>query len=86
MRGIADDPRPLDEQSPYEATRAYSRAYLHHLVRANEMLGAVLLSAINLAYYQELMAGMRSAIERGQFSEFRAQTREGWEKGDLPPV
>jgi queuine tRNA-ribosyltransferase len=81
-----DDPRPLDERSLYEATRGYSRAYLHHLVRANEMLGAMLLSAINLAYYQELMAGMRSAIERGQFSEFRAQTREGWEKGDLPPV
>ena len=60
-----DDPRPLDEQSPYEAARTYSRAYLHHLVRVNEMLGAMLLSAINLAYYQELMAGMRDAIERG---------------------
>ena len=81
-----DDPRPLDEQSPYETTRTYSRAYLHHLVRVNEMLGAMLLSAINLAYYQELMAGMRDAIERGRFAEFRAQTREGWEKGDLPPV
>ena len=81
-----DDPRPLDEQSPYETTRTYSRAYLHHLVRVNEMLGAMLLSAINLAYYQELMAGMRSAIERAQFSEFGAQTREGWENGDLPPV
>jgi queuine tRNA-ribosyltransferase len=81
-----DDPRPLDEQSPYETTRTYSRAYLHHLVRVNEMLGAMLLSAINLAYYQELMAGMRDAIERGRFAEFRAQTREGWTKGDLPPV
>ena len=81
-----DDPRPLDEQSPYETTRTYSRAYLHHLVRVNEMLGAMLLSAINLAYYQELMAGMRDAIEHGRFAEFRAQTREGWEKGDLPPV
>ena len=81
-----DDPRPLDEQSPYEAARAYSRAYLHHLVRVNEMLGAMLLSAINLAYYQELMAGMRNAIERGRFAEFRARTREGWDKGDLAPV
>jgi queuine tRNA-ribosyltransferase len=45
----ADDPRPLDEQSPHEAARRYSRAYLHHLMRANEMLGAILLSAINLA-------------------------------------
>ena len=81
-----DDPRPLDEQSPYEATRTYSRAYLHHLVRVNEMLGAMLLSAINLAYYQQLMAGMRDAIAGGRFAEFRAQTREGWEQGDLPPL
>ena len=81
-----DDPRPLDDQSPYETTRTYSRAYLHHLVRVNEMLGPMLLSAINLAYYQELMAGMRDAIARGCFAEFRAQAREGWEKGDLPPL
>jgi queuine tRNA-ribosyltransferase len=81
-----DDPRPLDEQSGYEATRTYSRAYLHHLVRANEMLGAMLLSAINLAYYQELMARMRGAIEHGGFADFRAQTREGWEKGDLASI
>ena len=81
-----DDPRPLDEQSPYQATRTYSRAYLHHLVRVNEMLGPMLLSAINLAYYQQLMADMRDAIARGRFAEFRAQTREGWEKGDIPPL
>jgi queuine tRNA-ribosyltransferase len=80
------DPRPLDEQSPYASTRTYSRAYLHHLVRVNEMLGAMLLSAVNLAYYQELMAGMRRAIEQGTFAELRAQTREGWAKGDLSPV
>ena len=81
-----DDPRPLDEQNSYETTRTYSRAYLHHLVRVNEMLGAMLLSAINLAYYHELMAGMREAIQRGTFADFRAQTREGWAKGDLSPV
>ena len=56
------------------------------MVRVNEMLGAMLLSAINLAYYHELMAGMRDATGRGSFAEFRAQTREGWAKGDLPPV
>jgi queuine tRNA-ribosyltransferase len=82
----AADPRPLDEQSSCAAARNYSRAYLHHLVRVNEMLGAVLLSTINLAYYQELMAGMRDAIARGRFGDFRAATREGWERGDLPPV
>ena len=81
-----DDARPLDDGSPYEATRTYSRAYLHHLVRVGEMLGAMLLSAINLAYYQELMAGMREAIEHGRFAEFSEQVREGWRKGDLVPV
>jgi queuine tRNA-ribosyltransferase len=81
-----DDARPLDSESHYEIARIYSRAYLHHLVRANEMLGAMLLSAINLAYYQELMAGMRDAIAGGGFADFRAGVREGWERGDLPPV
>ena len=80
-----DDPRPLDETSANEAARCYSRAYLHHLVRVNEMLGAILLSTINLAYYQELMAGMRDAIERGRFADYRAQVREDWARGDLPP-
>jgi queuine tRNA-ribosyltransferase len=81
-----DDPRPLDEQSAYPAARTYSRAYLHHLVRVNEMLGAMLLSAINVAYYQDLMAGMRKAIADGSFAELRERTREGWERGDLPAV
>jgi queuine tRNA-ribosyltransferase len=81
----ADDPRPLDEESANEATRTYSRAYLNHLVRANEMLGAMLLSEINLAYYQDLMAGMRAAIQGGSFADFRATTRENWEQGDIAP-
>jgi queuine tRNA-ribosyltransferase len=80
----ADDPRPLDEQSPHPAARTYTRAYLHHLTKANEMLGAVLLSTINLAYYQALMAGMRSAIEAGRFAGFHAETMAGWEQGDVP--
>jgi queuine tRNA-ribosyltransferase len=82
----ADDPRPLDEASPCEAARTYSRAYLHHLTRANEMLGAMLLSEINLAYYQELMAGMRAAIGQGQFTAFRAAARDAWERGDIPAL
>jgi queuine tRNA-ribosyltransferase len=81
----ADDPRPLDEESEHPAARSYSRAYLHHLVKANEMLGAMLLSVINLAYYQGLMRGMREAITAGHFAEFRAQARAGWERGDIPP-
>ncbi|MCC6888991.1 MAG: tRNA guanosine(34) transglycosylase Tgt [Hyphomicrobiales bacterium] len=78
----ACDPRPLDEQSGFAATRDYSRAYLHHLVRCGETLGAVLLSAINLAYYQELTAGMRAAIMAGGFEDFRRQTAEAWARGE----
>ncbi len=80
----ADDPRPLDEGSACPAARDYTRAYLHHLVKAGEMLGAVLLTTVNVAYYQELMASMRAAISAGKFSDFRATAREGWARGDLP--
>jgi queuine tRNA-ribosyltransferase len=82
----ANDPRPLDEESAHPAARTYSRAYLHHLAKANEILGAVLLSTINLAYYQTLMAGMREAIAIGHFAEFQATTEAGWAKGDLQPL
>ena len=80
----ADDTRPLDAESAHPAARTYSRAYLHHLTKANEMLGQVLLSTINLAYYQALMADMREAIAGGRFDAFRAATKEGWARGDLP--
>ena len=79
----ANDSRPLDEQSAYPAARTYSRAYLHHLTKANEILGQVLLSTINLAYYQELMAGMRAAIAGGTFAEFQAATMAQWQQGDI---
>jgi queuine tRNA-ribosyltransferase len=82
----ASDPRPLDEASSHPAARSYSRAYLHHLTKANEMLGQVLLSTVNLAYYQELMAGMRAAIAGGGFAEFQAATAAGWERGDIAPL
>ncbi|HZP69260.1 MAG TPA: tRNA guanosine(34) transglycosylase Tgt [Pseudolabrys sp.] len=82
----ADDPRPLDEESPHPAARTYSRAYLHHLTKANEILGAVLLSTINLAYYQMLMAGMREAIAGGRFAEYQEATEAGWAQGDLPEL
>jgi queuine tRNA-ribosyltransferase len=81
----ADDPRPLDEESPWPAARTYARAYLHHLIKANEALGAMLLSEINIAYYQQLMAGMREAIAEGRFDDFAAATRAGWEQGDIAP-
>ncbi|MBB3453218.1 queuine tRNA-ribosyltransferase [Rhizobium sp. BK313] len=82
----AEDMRPLDEQSNCPASRDYSRAYLHHLVRANEALGGMLLSWHNLAYYQELMQGIRQAIAEGRFADFMAETQESWARGDLEPA
>jgi queuine tRNA-ribosyltransferase len=81
----ADDPRPLDESSEWPSTKNCSRAYLHHLVKSGETLGAMLLSEINIAYYQSLMAGMRNAIAQNCFAEFREQTRADWAHGDIPP-
>ena len=80
----ADDPRPLDEEAGWPPARDYSRAYLHHLFKAGETLGAMLLSWNNLAYYQSLMAGIRTAIAGGRYGDFVAIAREGWETGDLP--
>jgi queuine tRNA-ribosyltransferase len=81
----ADDPRPLDEESPWPSTRSYSRAYLHHLVKSGETLGAMLLSEINIAYYQQLTQDIRCAIAQGAFADFREQTRAQWAKGDIAP-
>ena len=74
----ADDPRPLDEESGCPATRDYSRAYIHHLVKAGEALGAMLLTWNNLHYYQALMAKARSAIAAGSYSDFVGDAKEGW--------
>ncbi len=78
----ADDPRPLDAEHPSPALSQYSRAYLHHLIRSGELLGMMLLSWANIAYYQSLMQGMRDAIDDGRFGDFRAATREQWKRGD----
>ena len=75
---FAEDPTPLDPASPCPAARDYSRAYLHHLVRTSEILGMMLLTWANLAYYQELMAGIRGAILQGRLQDFAGETREGW--------
>jgi len=81
----AADLRPLDPECPHPVARTYSRAYLHHLCKANELLAGTLLSEINIAYYQTLMAGMREAIVAGRFTEFRHAVQEGWRRGDLAP-
>jgi queuine tRNA-ribosyltransferase len=79
----ADDPRPLDEMSSCPASRDYSRAYIHHLVRTDEALGAMLLTWNNLAYYQDLMAGLRAAIAEGRFAAYVDEVRAGWAAGDI---
>ena len=82
----ADDPRPLDEESNCPAARDYSRAYLHHLIKSGEALGAMLLSWNNIAYYQQLMQAMRDAIEAGRFADASAEISEDWARGDLPAL
>jgi queuine tRNA-ribosyltransferase len=77
----ADDPRPLDRTSDCPALSQYSRAYLHHLIRAGELLGMMLLSWANVAYYQSLMQGIRQAIAEGRFADFTASTQEQWKRG-----
>jgi queuine tRNA-ribosyltransferase len=81
----ADDRRPLDETSAWPSTRDISRAYLHHLVKSGETLGAMLLSEINIAYYQRLMQDIREAISRGAFAELYERTRTEWAEGDIAP-
>jgi queuine tRNA-ribosyltransferase len=71
----ADDPAPLDPASTCPAARDYSRAYLHHLVKSQEYLGAMLLSWANVAFYQQLMAAMRAAITEDRFAAWAAQTK-----------
>ena len=79
----AEDTRPLDPQHPCPALSQYSRAYLHHLIKSGELLGMMLLSWANIAYYQSLMQGIREAIAGNRFDEFRAATKEQWKRGDV---
>jgi queuine tRNA-ribosyltransferase len=70
---FAEDTRPMDETLDCLASRDYSRAYLHHLIRAGEYLGSMLLSWHNIAYFENLTARMRAAIAAGEFEAFRNQ-------------
>jgi queuine tRNA-ribosyltransferase len=75
----ADDPTPLDPESACPAAH-YERAYLHHLVRSGETLGAMLLSYANVQFYQELMARAREAIEEARFTSFTEEMRQRYAK------
>jgi len=81
-----DDPRPLDAECRCPACRDYSRAYLHHLFRSEEMLGPILLTWHNLTYYQDLMAGLRGAIEAESLTDFAAAFHESQALGDIPAL
>ncbi|WP_406720827.1 tRNA guanosine(34) transglycosylase Tgt [Thioclava litoralis] len=81
-----DDPRPLDENCGCPACRNYSRAYLHHVFRANEMISGMLLTWHNLHYYQDLMQGMRDAIEAGTFKAYVADFHAKRAEGDIEPL
>ena len=82
----ADDPRPLDEQCSCPACSHYSRAYLHHVFRANEMISGMLLTWHNLHYFQEIMAAMREAIAAGTFDAWQAEFHAQRAEGDIEPI
>lgn len=77
---FAEDESPLDSQSPCAASANYSKAYLHHLIRSGEMLGGMLVSWHNIAFYQALMHRMRIAIEGGTLAHFRTEFLERYKK------
>ncbi len=81
-----DDPRPLDADCPCPTCADYSRAYLHHLFKAKEMLGPILLTRHNLHHYQQIMAGLRAAIEGGRLEDFVAEFERQQAEGDIPPL
>ncbi|MGF1592191.1 MAG: tRNA guanosine(34) transglycosylase Tgt [Kiloniellaceae bacterium] len=81
-----DDPRPLDPDCPCPTCADYSRAYLHHLFKAKEMLGPILLTRHNLYRYQQIMAGLREAIEAGRLEDFVADFERQEAEGDIPPL
>ncbi|MCC6002215.1 MAG: tRNA guanosine(34) transglycosylase Tgt [Pararhodobacter sp.] len=78
-----DDPRPLDAACTCPACQGYSRAYLHHTIRSGEIIGAMLLTWHNLHYYQELMAGLRLAIDAGRLAAFQAEFDAFQNAGDI---
>ena len=81
----ADDPSPLDPATS-SSINQYSRAYLHHVFKADEMLGPMLLTQHNLHYYQELMQGIHAAITQKCPSAHAAVLREGWARGDVTRI
>jgi queuine tRNA-ribosyltransferase len=82
----ADDPRPLDPDCACPACASYSRAYLHHVFKAGEIIASMLMTWHNLHYYQELMQGLRDAIASGRVEAFVAEFHAARTPGDLQPL
>jgi queuine tRNA-ribosyltransferase len=82
----ADDPRPLDENCSCPACSKYSRAYLHHVFRSNEMISGMLLTWHNLHYFQDIMEGMRGAIAAGSFDAWQQDFHAKRAEGDIAPL
>jgi len=82
----ADDPRPLDENCACPACSNYSRAYLHHVFRSQEMISGMLLTWHNLRYFQDIMDGMRGAIAAGEFEAWEKDFHDGRAEGDIEPL
>ena len=80
-----DDPRPLEEGCTCPACTGYSRAYLHHVVKSDEIIGSMLLTWHNLHYYQQLMAGLRGAIATQTLDAFVAEFHARRAQGDIAP-
>lgn len=81
-----DDARPIDESCSCKTCAHYSRGYMHHLIRADEILAPMLMSVHNVTFYQNLMAGLRSAIADGSLNEFAAQFLSSYQGGDIEPI
>ncbi|MFT5744024.1 MAG: queuine tRNA-ribosyltransferase [Paracoccaceae bacterium] len=82
----ADDPRPLDEGCSCPACSNYSRAYLNHVFRSQEMISGMLLTWHNLRYFQDIMQGMRDAIAAGTFAAWEADFHTQRAAGDIDPL
>jgi len=81
-----DDDRPIDSECGCPTCKQYSRAYVHHLIKAGEILGAMLLTWHNLQFYQDLMAGLRAAITDGQLTSHANEFRSRYRSGDIEPI
>ena len=81
-----EDPRPLEEGCGCPACRQYSRAYLHHLVKAEEILASMLITWHNLTHYQDLMEGLRQAIAYQALSAHVAELQAQYALGDIEPT